>query len=180
MKPLPHRFRDENVFFSSKIRPKNGWKIDFSPPNIKNQPLTTLWIDRSWNFESLVVWIPLYNQIWPIWWRKRITNLSKCRFPTVPDSSQGFTEASRPFQILPEDLRWCPKVPSLLPRHCMLRKNWSPSVEKKVTTECREKSACQQRSAYMSRKKWSQRGEKKLMTDECWLLIDHWSLMIDD
>ena len=95
----------------------------------------------------LVLWIPLYDQIWPIWWRKRVKNLSKWRFPTVPDSSQGFTEASRRFPILLEGLRWCPKVPSLLPRRCMLRKNWSPSVEKKVITECREKSACQERSA---------------------------------
>ena len=120
----------------------------------------------------LVLWIPLYDQFWPSWWRKRVTNLSKWRFPTLPDSSQGF----RPFTIFPEGLRWCPKVPSLLPRRCMLRKNWSPSVEKKVTTECREKSACQERSAYMSRKKWSQRGEKKwwLMSADYWLIIDHW------
>ena len=130
----------------------------------------------------LVLWIPLYDQIWPIWWRTRVKNLSKWRFPTVPDSSQGFTEASRPFPILPEGLRWCPKVPSLLPRRCMLRKNWSPSVEKKVTTECREKSACQERSAYMSRKKWSQRGEKNwwLMSADYWLIIDHWWLMINN
>ena len=94
----------------------------------------------------LVLWIPLYDQVWPIWWRKRVKNPSKWMFPTVPDSSQGFTEASRRFSILLEGLRWCPKVPSLLPRRCMLRKHWSPSVEKKVITERRAKSACQERS----------------------------------
>ena len=177
MKPIPDRFRDENV---QKTYQK--LKVVWQQPYIfqKTKPRDPFQMKDLEISHLLVLWIPLYDQIWPIWWRKRVKNLSKWRFPTVPDSSQGFTEASRPFPILLEGLRWCPKVPSLLPRRCMLRKNWSPSVEKKVITECREKSACQERSAYMSRKKWSQRGEKKLMTDECWLLIDHWSLMIDD
>ena len=147
---------------------------------LKKQGLGPFPNERSWNFASIGAMDTSVRPNLTELVAKTCKKSAKLRCPTVPDSSQGFTEASRPFPILPEGLRWCPKVPSLLPRRCMLRKNWSPSVEKKVITECREKSACQERSAYMSRQKWSQRGEKKLMTDECWLLIDHWSLMNDD
>ena len=144
MKPLPDRFRDENV---QKTYQKLN--VFWQKPYIfqKTKPRDPFQMKDLEISHLLVLWIPLYDQIWPIWWRKRVKKQSKWRFPTVPDSSQGFTEASRPFPILPEGLRWCPKVPSLLPRRCMLRKNWSPSVEKKVITECREKSACQERSA---------------------------------
>ena len=185
MKPIPDRFRDENV-----QKTYQQLKVFWQKPYIfqKTKPRDPFQMKDLEISHLLVLWIPLYDQIWPIWWRKRVKNLSKWRFPTVPDSSQGFTEASRRFPILLEGLRWCPKVPSLLPRRCMLRKNWSPSVEKKVITECREKSACQERSAYMStrkkrihvKKKVITAWREKMMTDECWLLIDHWSLMIDD
>ena len=144
MKPLPARFRDENV-----QKPINNWKFFLTKTMYfsKNQAPGPFPNERSWNFASIgVLWIPLYDQIWPIWWRKRVKNMSKWRFPTVPDSSQGFTEVSRRFPTLLEGLRWCPKVPSLLPRRCMLRKN--------LITECREKSEHRVPSkTCMSRKK---------------------------
>ena len=140
-------FVTKTSFFLQKSDQKMNEKLIFHHQISK----TSLWPpSESIDLESshlLVVWIPLYDQIWPIWWRKRVKNPSKWRFPTVSDTCRGFTEASRRFPILLEGLRWCPKVPSLLPRRCMLRKNWSLSVEKKVITECREKSACQERSA---------------------------------
>ena len=48
-RPISWRKR---VFFFKKTT--NNWmKNRFSPPNIKKRPLTTLGIDRSWNFASI-------------------------------------------------------------------------------------------------------------------------------
>ena len=122
----------------------------------------------------LVLWIPLYDQIWPIWWRKRVKNLSKWRFPTVSDSCRGFAECFRWFPRIPEGLRRCPKVPRLCPLRCMHLK--------RVFDGVRRFPDCVPYAAYMSRKKWSQRGEKKwwLMSADYWLIIDHWWLMINN
>ena len=182
MKPLPDRFRDENLFFSSNIRPKNGWKSIFHHQISK----TSLWPpSESIDLEIshlLVVWIPLYDQIWPIWWRKRVKKQSQvkktCKKSVTMKVSNGLRQLPRVYRVFPmvskdprgsskvsegsqtvsptlhasqEGLRWCPKVPRLCPLRCI-------HVKKKVITAWRE----------------------KLMTDECWLLIDHWSLMIDD
>ena len=154
MKPLPDRFRDENLFFSSKIRPKNGWKIDFSPPNIKNQPLTTLWIDRSWNFASIG---GMDTSV-----RPNLTDLvaKTCNKSVKMKVSNGLRQLPRVYRVFPmvskdprgsskvsegsqtvsptlhasqeNSLRWCPKVPRLCPLRCI-------HVKKKVTTAWREK-----------------------------------------
>ena len=108
----------------------------------------------------LVVWIPLYDQIWPIWWRKRVKNLSKWRFPTVSDSCRGFTECFRWFPRIPEGLRRCPKVPRLCPLRCI-------HVKKKVITAWREKW-------------WLMSADYWLIIDHWWLMINNWWLMTDD
>ena len=180
MKPLPDRFRDENVFFSSKALPKHEWKLDFSPPNIKNQPLTTLWIDRSWNFASIggmdTSVRPNLTDLVAKTCKKsvkmKVSNSSR-QFPRVYRGFPTLSNPSRGSSMMSEGSQ--PVAPTL-------------HVKKKLITECREKSDHRvPRKKCMSRKKRIHVKKKvitawreKLMTNECWLLIDHWSLMIDD
>ena len=82
-RPISWRKRVKNLTKVSKI--ESFWQKTYILQKTKpRDPFQMKDLEISHLF---VLWIPLYDQIWPIWWRKRVKNLSKWRFPTVPDSS---------------------------------------------------------------------------------------------
>ena len=172
-RPISWRKRSKNL---SKIESFLTKTIYFS----KNQAPGPFPNERSWNFASIGA---MDTSV-----RPNLTDLvtKTCKKSVkmkVPNSSRQFPRVYRGFPTLSNPSRGSsmmsegsqPVAPTL-------------HVKKKLITECREKSDHRvPRKKCMSRKKRIHVKKKvitawreKLMTDECWLLIDHWSLMIDD